>query len=203
MSDPSGAETSLPRGYRITHAAGGASAELRPPQPSWGWLSVAFATLWCVFWDLGLLASVGVGAKTDWSGWSEDAVVRWLVFIPFFWIPGVAVTALTLHQIFVRATWVLGPGHVTRRYSVLGLRYQRDDEVANVELIHGRWSTGRGATDTIRLVGSAHRDFRLDQRNYGSARLPPGILALATAVAGYVAVPMRVVETVIPEPSSD
>ncbi len=33
--------------------------------------------------------------------------------------------------------------------------------------------------------------------------LPPGILALATAVAGYVAVPMRVVEIVIPEPSSD
>ncbi len=203
MSDPSGAETSLPRGYRITHAAGGASAELKPPQPSWGWPGVAFATLWCVIWDLGLLASVGVGAKTDWSGWSEDAVVRWLFFIPFFWIPGVAVTALTLHQIFVRATWVLRPGQVTRRYSVLGLRYQRDDEIASVEVIHGRWSTGRGATETIRLIASADRDFRLHQRSHQSAQLPPDILALATAVAGYLAVPIRVVETVIPEPSSD
>jgi len=92
---------------------------------------------------------------------------------------------------------------VTRRYSVLGLCYQRDDEIASVELIHGRWSTGRGSTDTIRLVGWAHRDLRLSQRNSGSAQLPSGILALATAVAGYVAVPMRVVETVIPEPSSD
>jgi len=203
VSEPSAAETSLPRGYRITHAAGGASAELRPPQPSWGWPGVAFATLWCFIWDLGLLASIGVGAKTDWSGWSGDAVVRWLFFIPFFWVPGVAVTALTLHQIFVRTTWVLRPGQVTRRYSVLGLCYQRDDEIASVELIHGRWSTGRGSTDTIRLVGWAHRDLRLSQRNSGSAQLPSGILALATAVAGYVAVPMRVVETVIPEPSSD
>src|SRR2546430_9050994 len=41
-------------------------------QPSWGWPGVAFATLWCVIWDLGLLASVGVGAKTNWCGWSED-----------------------------------------------------------------------------------------------------------------------------------
>ena len=203
MSDPSPAEASLPQGYRTVPGADGASAELTPHQPSWGWGTVAVVIVWCVFWDLGLLASVGVGAKMNWSGWSEDPIVRWLIFIPFFWIPGIAVTALTLHQIFVRATWFLHTRHVTRRYRVLGLSFQLDDEVTNIEVIHGRWGTGRGATETIRLIGSAWRDVQLHQESHQSAQLPPGILALATAVAGHLAVPMRVVESVILEPSSD
>ena len=203
MSDPSPAEASWPQGYRIVLGADGASAELTPPQPSWGCGTVAVVIVWCVFWDLGLLASVGVGAKMNWSGWSEDPTVRWLIFIPFFWIPGIAVTALTLHQIFVRATWILHPRHVTRRYRVLGLSFQLDDDVTNIEVIQGRWSTGHGTTETIRLIGSASQDVQLHQESHQSAQLPPGILALATAVAGHLAVPMRVVESVIPEPSSD
>ena len=203
MSEPARAEASLPRGYRITPGAAGASAELRPPQPSWGWGVVAVAVAWCAIWDLGLLASVGVGAKMNWSGWSEDPVARWLIFIPFFWISGIAVTALTLHQIFVRATWILRPGRVTRRYRVLGLSFQRDDEVTNIKVSHERWSTGRGATETIRLIGSEQQVLQVHRQSHQSAELPPEILALATAVAEHLAVPMRVVETVISEPSSD
>ena len=203
MSDLSRAKAALPKGCRIDPGADGASAELTPHQPSWGWGSVAMVTVWCVFWDFGLLASLGVGARMNWSGWSEDPVARWLIFIPCFWIPGIAVTALTLHQIFVRSAWVLRAGHVRRRYRVLGLSFQRDDDVTNIKLSHERWSTGRGATETIRLIGSAQQVLQDHRQSHQSAELPPEILALATAVAEHLAVPMRVVETVIPEPSSD
>jgi hypothetical protein len=203
VSDLVRAEAALLQGCRIEPGPDGASAELTPHQPSWGWGSVAFLTVWCVFWDLGLLASVGVGARMNWSGWSEDPIVRWLIFVPFFWIPGVAATALTLHQIFVRATWILRPGRVTRRYRALALSLRLDDDVTHVEIIHGTWKTGRGANVKVCLVVPSQRRLELIHQSDRSTPVPAEILALATAVAGHVAVPMRVVETIVPEPSSD
>lgn len=202
MTGSSRAEVALPKGYRFDPGAGGASAELRRPQPSWGWGSVAFAAVWCAFWDLGLLASVGIGAKMNWSGWSEDLVARWLIFFPFFWMPGIAATAMTLHQIFVRETWILRPGHVTRRYRVGGLSLQRSDDVTKIEITHSAWNTGRGADDDVCLVASSRR-LKLFHQSDRSTPISPEILALATVVAGHVGAPLRVVETVIPEPSSD
>jgi hypothetical protein len=139
----------------------------------------------------------------NWSGWSEDPIVRWLIFIPFFWIPGVAVTALTLHQIFVRATWILGPGRVTRRYRALGLSLRLDDDVTHVEIVYGTWETGRGANVKVCLVLPSQRRLELIHQSDRSTSISPEILALATTVAGHIAVPMRVVETVVPEPSTD
>jgi hypothetical protein len=179
------------------------SIELRHRQPSWGWGGVAFMTVWCVIWDLALLGSVGRVAKVDWSGWPEDPVVRWLIFFPLFWIPGIVVTAVTLCQIFVRETWILRRGHVTRRHTAPGLALRREYDVANVEIIHGRWSTGRGAKETVCLVTSSERRLELLQRSHQTAATPPEVFALAALLVGHVAVPMRVVETVIPEPSSD
>lgn len=203
MTDPSRAEAALPKGYRISPGADGASADLWRPQPSWGWGVVAFATAWCAIWDLGLLASAGIGARMNWSGWPEDPVARWLIFFPVFWIPGIAMTALTLSQIFVREAWVLRRGHVTRRYRALGLTFERNDDVTTVQVIHGLWNTGSGAKETVWLVGPFQRGFELHKEEHQSAAVPTEILALATAVARHIAVPMHVVEMVIPEPSSD
>jgi hypothetical protein len=55
----------------------------------------------------------------------------------------------------------------------------------------------------VRLVGPFLRGFVLHKEEHRSAAVPAEILALATAVARHLAVPMRVVEMVIPEPSSD
>ena len=203
MNAPSSGEATLPRGYRITPGTDGVCAELSPPQPSWGWLGVALAAAWCVIWDFALLASVGIGARMNWSGWPEDPAARWFIFFPLFWIPGLAVTAVTLYQIFVRETWILRRGHVARRHSALGLSLQREYDVTNVELIHSTWSTGRGAKETVRVVASSQRRLELLQQSHQSAAIPAEVLALAALVVGHVGEPLRVIEAVIPEPSSD
>jgi hypothetical protein len=203
MSDASRPEASLPHGYAVSPGIDGMSVELTPRQPSWGWGGVAFVTVWCVIWDVALLGFLGRVAKVDWSGWPEDPVVRWLIFFPLFWIPGIAVTAVTLYQIFVRETWILRRGHVTRRHRAPGLALGREYDVTSVEIVHARWSTGRGAKELMYLVTSSERRLELLQRSHQSAPIPPEVFALAALVAGHVAVPMRVVETVIPEPSSD
>jgi hypothetical protein len=203
MTDSSRAEAPLPNGYRISPGADGASADLRRPEPSWGWGVVAAAVVWCVIWDIGLLASAGIGARMNWSGWPEDAVARWLIFFPVFWIPGIAMTALTLSQIFVREAWVLRRGHVTRRYRALGLTLERNDDVTTVQVIHGMWNGGSGAKETVWLVRPFRRGFELHKDEHQCAAVPTEILALATAVARHLAVPMHVIEMVIPEPSSD
>jgi hypothetical protein len=203
VSDTSRDEAALPQGYRISPAADGASSELTRAQPSWGWGVVAAAVVWCAVWDLALLASVGIGARMNWSGWPDDSVARWLMFFPVFWIPGIAMTAVTLSQLFVREAWVLRRGKVTRRYRALGLSLERTDDVATVQLIHAVWQTDRGAKETVWLAGPFQRGFQLHKEEHQSAAVPAEILALATAVAAHLAVPTRVVETVIPEPSSD
>jgi len=203
MTDHLPTEAALPRGYRIIPAADGVSAEFRRPQPSWGWGVVAVATLWCLIWDVALLASADIGLRMNWSGWPEDPAARWLIFVPVFWAPGIAITAMTLSQVLVREVWVLGRGHVTRRYRALGLSLHRNADVMTVEVVRGVWNTGRGAKETLRLVGPSNRVIDLRQEEHQSVAIPAEVIALATAVAAHLVVPMRVVETVIREPSSD
>jgi len=203
MTDHLLTEAALPWGYRIIPAADGVSAEFRRRQPSWGWGGVAFATAWCVIWDMALLASAGIAGRMNWSGWPEDPAARWLIFVPVFWVPGIAITAMTLSQMLVREVWVLRRGHVTRRYRALALSLHRNADVTAVEVVHGMWHTGRGAKETLRLVGPSHLVIDVHQEEHQSVAIPAEVLALATAVAGHLVVPMRVVETVIREPSSD
>jgi len=203
VTEPAHDEPGLPEGYRISPRVGGTSAELRRRQPSWGWVVVVVVSAWCVIWDLALLSSIGIGPKANWSGWPEDPVARWLIFFPVFWIPGIAITALTLYQIFGREAWLLRSGHVTRRQSIFGLLLQREYDVTNVEIIHATWSSGGGASEKVCLVVSSQQRLELIHQSDESIPITPEILALATVVAGHLAVPMRVVETVIPQPSSD
>jgi hypothetical protein len=203
MNDSAPGEATLPRGYRITPGPDGVSAELSPPQPSWGWLGVALAAAWCVIWDFALLASVGIGAKINWSGWPEDPATRWFIFFPLFWIPGIAITAATIYQILVRESWILRRGQVTRRHRVPGLSFEGPYDVTNVELIHATWNTGRGAKATVRLVVPSLGSLDVYQQDHQPVAIPPEVQKLAAVVVEFVAMPLRVVESVIPEPSSD
>lgn len=209
----------VPTGYSFHTRTDGSGDELRPQQPAWGWSTIALMIVWCLGWDTVLLSSVGIGLQMSWAGWPEDLFQRWAVFFPTFWVPGIAFTAVTLYQIFVRHAWVLSTGVVARRYAVplLRLSWQCTYDVAELELHHARWSTGRGANDALRLVNAGGRiDVAKASRRRRlpagppewSDRVPPramdqDVVLLGQFFAERTRLPLRFRQTLIEEPTSD
>ncbi|MDQ2966813.1 MAG: hypothetical protein M3R37_00635 [Actinomycetota bacterium] len=144
-------------------------------------------------------------ARMSWSGWPEDPVSRWLLFFPLFWIPGLGVTAATLYQSFVRQVWILRSGRFTRRYAALGFSMRREFEVTKIEVVHAVWTSARGSTDSLHLLSSWRRQRLVEREHIIGSRDPiaPEVVGLATLITRETGAPLRRVETVIPEPSSD
>ena len=202
----------VPPGYQVRPSTDGSGVELRPPQPSWGWPAVAFMMAWCLGWDTCLLASIGIGARMNWSGWPEDPIARWIVFFPLFWAPGIVATAMTLYQAAVRRQWILRRGSVAHRFAIplLRLSWERKYDVAGMEILHASWATGKGATDTLRFLTRSPAGWsssRVVLESRQSRVLPrdaihADVIAIARFITERTGFAVSVIDSVIPEPSS-
>jgi hypothetical protein len=112
--------------------------------------TLAFITLWTVLWNLvaipfGVIWMLGQHHQGQQPG-------AWFG-IPFILV-GIGGILGTLNMAYVRRSWILSPGCVTRRAAIPKLGHTRDRiyaDVHRVEIRHGVWHSGRGSTDILRF----------------------------------------------------
>jgi hypothetical protein len=146
----------LPDGYQAQLALDGSGTEVVLPAPRRQKENLRFLALWCVLW-YGILASMLVMSIRGAHSPHPTPPATYLILILMF-LMGLGVTAMALQMAFVRTSWIVGSGAITRRTRIPligweGVRAYLDPQ--GLEIRHGIWTSRRGSTDILRLQNSA------------------------------------------------
>jgi hypothetical protein len=141
----------LPAGYQTKVRPDG-SKEVVPPPPAGQKDDIRHLTVWCLLWDAFIVVAV-VSGIASMHGSKPTPPLTLVVFSPFV-VMGAAGTGLWLSMIFLRTSWIVGPGSIARRRRVplVGLdSLQPYPDAQQLEIRHGIWTSRRGSTDILRV----------------------------------------------------